>query len=57
MNPNIIENGAIMAEILITAQNNEKMPITVTVPTTLLFPLHGHVLRSECRKKLQNKDR
>jgi hypothetical protein len=43
-----------MAEILITEQNNENMPITVTVPTTLLVPLlrvassriicHAHVV-------------
>jgi hypothetical protein len=26
---------------LITVQKNEKMLITVTVPTTLCFPLHG----------------
>jgi hypothetical protein len=30
-----------MAENLITVQKNEKMLITVTVPTTLCFPLHG----------------
>jgi hypothetical protein len=36
----LFRNDAILAEILITEQNNGKMPITVTVPTTLLFPLH-----------------
>jgi len=33
-------DGAIMAEHLIKAQKNEKMPISVTVPTTLRFLLN-----------------
>jgi hypothetical protein len=37
MNPSITD-GAISDEILIT-QWNENMPITVTVPTTLCFPI------------------
>ena len=32
-------DGAIMAENLTTEQKHEKMPITITVPTTTWFPL------------------
>jgi hypothetical protein len=35
----LFRNVAIVVEILITEQNNEKMPTTIIVPTTLLFPL------------------
>jgi len=38
MNPSI-RDGAISDEILITGQWHEKMPVTVTVPTTLCFPI------------------
>ena len=40
MNPMSFSDGTFIAENLIMVQKNENMPINVTVPTILCFPLH-----------------
>jgi hypothetical protein len=40
MNPMSLSDGTFIVENLITVQKNENIPINVTVPTTLCFPLH-----------------